>query len=123
MHLTHTNTPRLRLPLDTVWQSDHEERAKRVLAEAEQIDCAKFVRPRDIVKGNRKLNLAFVANLFNMFPALESTDIEVPDDDDIEETREEKSTWLQVHACVIILPPPSFLLVVHTCCCCHDCFL
>ena len=73
-----------------------------MLVDAEKMDCNKFVRPRDIVKGNPKLNLAFVANLFNMFPALESTDIEVPDDDDIEETREEKSTWLQVHACLLV---------------------
>jgi len=35
------------------------------------LDCRKFVTARDIVKGNPKLNLAFVANLFNTCPGLE----------------------------------------------------
>jgi len=33
--------------------------------------AASFVKPRDIVAGNPKLNLAFVANLFNKYPGLE----------------------------------------------------
>ena len=37
--------------------------------------------------GNQKLNLAFVANLFNMYPAMD----DVGDFEIIEETREEKS--------------------------------
>ena len=52
--------------------------------------CRVFVSPEDVVTGNYKLNLAFVANLFNSYPALEA-----PDDIDLaeiyEETREEKS--------------------------------
>jgi plastin-1 len=51
--------------------SDHNERAKVVLDNAAKIDCKKFVRPRDIVRGNPKLNLAFVANIFNTCPGLE----------------------------------------------------
>jgi len=43
-----------------------------VLNNARKIDCAKFVKPRDIVAGNPKLNLAFVANLFNKMPGLEA---------------------------------------------------
>jgi len=35
------------------------------------LDCRKFLKPRDIVAGNPKLNLAFVANLFNTHPGLE----------------------------------------------------
>ncbi|EFA79541.1 actin binding protein [Heterostelium album PN500] len=55
-------------PLET---SDPQERAKRLLDQAEKINCRKFVKPNDIVKGNPKLNLAFVANLFNTIPGLE----------------------------------------------------
>jgi len=41
-----------------------------VINNARKIDCAKFVKGRDIVAGNPKLNLAFVANLFNKMPGL-----------------------------------------------------
>ena len=65
-------------------------RAERMLQEASKIGCRSFVSPRDVVTGNAKLNLAFVANLFNMYPALEP-----PSNIDLEgiheETREEKS--------------------------------
>jgi len=52
-------------------ERDLEKRADGVLKNAAKIDCAKFVKPRDIVAGNPKLNLAFVANLFNTLPGLE----------------------------------------------------
>jgi len=51
--------------------SDLTQRANLVLQNADKLDCKKFVRPSDIVKGNPKLNLAFVANLFNKHPGLE----------------------------------------------------
>ena len=60
-----------------------------MLSEADKIDCRVFVSPTDVVKGNPKLNLAFVAHLFNTYPALDqpaNIDFEVH-----EETREEKS--------------------------------
>ena len=41
------------------------------------------------MRGNAKLNLAFVANLFNNHPALEP--LEDQPEIEIEETREEKS--------------------------------
>ena len=46
--------------------------------------------PNEIVKGVEKLNLAFVANMFNKHPALE----EPEEDLGIEETREEKSNQM-----------------------------
>jgi len=66
-------------------------RAEKMLKNAEKMDCKRFVKPTDVVKGNPKLNLAFVANLFNKFPALEDVEIEI-----IEETREEKTfrNWM-----------------------------
>jgi len=52
-------------------ESDLTKRATMVLDNADKLGCKKFVRPNDIVKGNPKLNLAFVANLFNTHPGLE----------------------------------------------------
>jgi len=73
-------------------ESDLHDRAERMLQEAEKIECRAFVEPNDVVRGNYKLNLAFVANLFNMYPALDQ-----PANVDLteihEETREEKSAF------------------------------
>jgi len=52
-------------------ESDLTKRAGKMLDNADKLGCKKFVRPRDVVKGNPKLNLAFVANLFNTHPGLE----------------------------------------------------
>lgn len=41
-----------------------------MLDEADKLDCREFVTANDVASGNYKLNLAFVANLFNKFPAL-----------------------------------------------------
>jgi plastin-1 len=51
-------------------ESDPTKRAELVLTNADILGCRKFVRAKDIVKGNPKLNLAFVANLFNTCPGL-----------------------------------------------------
>ena len=74
-------------------EHDMEKRAHRMLDQAAKIGCRKFVRPKDVVKGNARLNLAFVANLFNTHPALKEAE-GLPDFDlgDYGETREEKST-------------------------------
>jgi len=52
-------------------EGDVNKRADMVLKNADKIGCKKFVSPKDIVKGNPKLNLAFVANIFNTHPGLE----------------------------------------------------
>lgn len=60
-----------------------------MLQQAGKIKCRSFVTPHDVVEGVYKLNVAFVANLFNNYPALEEpTQI---DFENIEETREERS--------------------------------
>lgn len=51
--------------------SDPTQRAERMLQQADKLGCRKFIKPKDVVKGNPKLNLAFVANLFNTIPGLE----------------------------------------------------
>ncbi|KAI1250748.1 Fimbrin, actin-bundling protein [Eutypa lata] len=47
------------------------QRAEEVLVNSERLDCRKFLTPKSLVAGNPKLNLAFVANLFNNHPCLD----------------------------------------------------
>lgn len=70
---------------------DPMARATYMLGHAERLGVRCFVRPQDIVNKKEKLNLAFIANLFNHYPALEAENIEI-----IEETREEKTyrNWM-----------------------------
>lgn len=59
-----------RQPLQT---SDLHQRAEQVLQNSDKLDppCRKFLTPTSLVAGNPKLNLAFVANLFNNHPGLD----------------------------------------------------
>ncbi|VDQ10378.1 unnamed protein product [Trichobilharzia regenti] len=70
---------------------DLVQRAEMVLQNAEQLNCRVFVRPEDIVSGSQRLNLAFLANLFHGYPALEKPPEVEEQVAEIEETREEKS--------------------------------
>ncbi|CAI2350920.1 unnamed protein product [Caenorhabditis sp. 36 PRJEB53466] len=71
-------------------------RAGAMLDEAEKLDCREFVTPTDVAAGNYKLNLAFVANLFNKHPNLPGPGADEIVEDVIEETREEKTyrNWM-----------------------------
>uniref|UniRef100_A0A9J8APT6 Plastin 1 (I isoform) n=1 Tax=Cyprinus carpio carpio TaxID=630221 RepID=A0A9J8APT6_CYPCA len=51
-------------------ERDDEKRAELMLRQADRLDCRQFVTPNDVVAGNHKLNIAFIANLFNTYPAL-----------------------------------------------------
>ncbi|KAI1882787.1 hypothetical protein AGOR_G00238520 [Albula goreensis] len=51
-------------------ERDDERRAELMLRQAARLDCKQFVTPQDVVAGHHKLNMAFVANMFNMYPAL-----------------------------------------------------
>ncbi|KKF95994.1 Fimbrin [Ceratocystis fimbriata CBS 114723] len=57
-----------RSPLQT---RDTLQRAEQVLQNADRLGCRKFLTPKSLVAGNPKLNLAFVANLFNTHPCLD----------------------------------------------------
>lgn len=57
-----------RAPLQT---RDLLQRAEEVLQNADKLECRKFLTPKSLVAGNPKLNLAFVANLFNTHPCLD----------------------------------------------------
>ncbi|KXJ09695.1 Plastin-1 [Exaiptasia diaphana] len=81
---------------------DKTTRADEILKNAKIMGCKRFITAKEILEGNEKLNLAFVANLFNTYPCL----TEDGDDDDalysqgteseLEETREEKTyrNWM-----------------------------
>ncbi|KAF8547298.1 fimbrin [Imleria badia] len=56
-----------RAPLQT---RDLRTHAKQVLQNATAIGCRKYLTPSSLVAGNRRLNLTFVANLFNTWPGL-----------------------------------------------------
>ncbi|KAJ7727766.1 calponin homology domain-containing protein [Mycena metata] len=58
-------------PLQT---PDLRTRAEQVLQNAAAINCRRFLTPSSLVAGNPRLNLAFVANLFNTHPGLEPLD-------------------------------------------------
>jgi len=68
-------------------KDDLIERAETMLEQADKIESRAFVSAKDVVRGQEKLNLAFIANLFNNHPALEPPEEEL---EIIEETREEK---------------------------------
>ncbi|XP_030621707.1 plastin-3 isoform X1 [Chanos chanos] len=78
-------------------EKDDLKRAECMLQQADRLSCRQFVTPADVVSGNPKLNLAFVANLFNKYPALTK-----PENQDIDwgrlegETREERTfrNWM-----------------------------
>lgn len=68
------------------------KRAELMLQQAAKLGCRSFVTPIDVTTGVYKLNLAFVANLFNNHPGLDNA--ETYDGlENIEETREEKSEF------------------------------
>ncbi|CAN3375203.1 hypothetical protein DIURU_001094 [Diutina rugosa] len=78
---------------------DVNQRAEIVLENADKIGCRKYLTPKSLVAGNPKLNLAFVANLFNTWPGLdpieEHEQIEI-EDFDAEGEREARvfTLWL-----------------------------
>lgn len=94
---TEEDKPRIDINMKGLNEMDDLKRAEAMLQQADRLDCRQFVTPTDVVKGNSKLNLAFVANLFNKYPALTK-----PENEDIDwgllegETREERTfrNWM-----------------------------
>lgn len=76
---------------EALYENDLHNRAEIMLQQAAKLKCRAFVTPQDVVNGVYKLNLAFVANLFNNHPSLEQTNGALEGFDAVEETREEKS--------------------------------
>jgi len=81
---------------DALLEDDLLARAETMLNQAEKLGCRSFISPTDVTEGVYKLNLAFVANLFNNHPSLDKVDIDWHDMENLEETREEKTyrNWM-----------------------------
>jgi len=81
---------------EALMEGDVMKRAEIMLEQADKLGCKAFVTPQDVVEGIYKLNLAFVANLFNNHPSLDKPDIDWHDIENMEETREEKTyrNWM-----------------------------
>ena len=80
-------------------EKDPLQRAEMVLQRADKIGCRKYLTPGAMVAGNPKLNLAFVAHLFNTWPCLEPLEEAPPveiEDFDAEGEREARvfTLWL-----------------------------
>ncbi|XP_008581155.1 PREDICTED: plastin-1 [Galeopterus variegatus] len=89
--------PAITIDLSGFNEKNDLKRAGLMLQEADKLGCRQFVTPADVVAGNPKLNLAFVANLFNTYPCLHK-----PDNNDIDinllegESKEERTfrNWM-----------------------------
>lgn len=85
-------------------ESDLAKRAEKVIANAKKLGAESYVTPEDIKTGNEKLNLLFVAEIFNNFHGLDDLTKEEAEaydkakllDDDVEGTREERAfrAWI-----------------------------
>lgn len=73
-----------------------------MLDQADRLGCRQFVMPADVVRGNPKLNLAFVANLFNKYPALKK-----PENQDID--------WSSIEGGITSSSQPSLMFAAGVC--------
>ncbi|XP_037636331.1 plastin-3-like isoform X2 [Sebastes umbrosus] len=91
---TKEDVPRIEIDMSGSFEKDPTKRAEYMLKQADRLGCRQFVTATDVVSGNAKLNMAFVATLFNKHPALTK-----PEDQDWNlesETREERTfrNWM-----------------------------
>ncbi|KAE8277456.1 Plastin-2 L-plastin Lymphocyte cytosolic plastin 1 [Larimichthys crocea] len=89
--------PPIAIDMSGIREKEDLKRAECMLDQADRLGCRQFVMPADVVRGNPKLNLAFIANLFNKYPALKKPENQDIDWSSIEgETREERTfrNWM-----------------------------
>lgn len=91
--------PERKCSLSMLRNQDTLARASYVVENGSRLGAEFAIKPGDIVAGNEKLNLGFVAALFNACPALEPPD-EMPvfEDDDAGDTREERALRMWVNS-------------------------
>jgi len=78
-------------------------RANKVIANAKNLEVKCFIKPRDIVVGNPRLNLVFTAAIFNQCPGLDPLTQEEIDkaglmDDDFGDSREERAFRMWINS-------------------------
>ncbi|CCE61250.1 hypothetical protein TPHA_0A01670 [Tetrapisispora phaffii CBS 4417] len=95
-------------PLQT---TDLLERAEQILQNAEKLDCRKYLTPSSLVAGNPKLNLAFVAHLFNTHPGLEPIEeAEVPEIEEFDAEGEREARVFTLWLNSLDVDPPVISL-------------
>ena len=83
-----------------------------MLNEADKLNCRVFITPESVLANNSRLNLAFLANLFNNYPGLQKP---AEHEDLYKETREEKSTSPVLGLCLLpSLPSGSLINATHS---------
>lgn len=88
---------RIDIDMSGFTEKDDLKRAEAMLVQADRLGCRQFVTATDVVAGNPKLNLAFVANLFNKYPSLTKPEGQDIDWSSLEgESREERTfrNWM-----------------------------
>ncbi|CAD5180919.1 unnamed protein product [Musa acuminata subsp. malaccensis] len=85
---------------------DRNERAKRVIEQAEMLGCERYLSPKDIVEGSPNLNLAFVAQIFQHKNGLSSDNkyisLSQTMPGDIQVSREERAFQLWINSLGIV---------------------
>jgi plastin-1 len=93
-------------PLDHMNEEDLEKRAEQMILNADALGVAKMIDAHDFIKGNYKVNMIFVSEIFNTKHGMEELkqeekeayDCATIEDDDIEGTREERSFRLWINS-------------------------
>jgi len=83
--------------------TDPTKRAEKVIANAKKLEVKSFMKPADIASGNPRLNLAFVAAIFNQCPGLDPLSKEELEkaglmDDDFGDSREERAFRMWINS-------------------------
>ena len=89
--------------LSALAESDPLQRAGRVIENARRMGVEAFITPSSVVNGNSKLNLIFIAEVFNHNPGLHATEQELFEaagliNDDVEGTREERAFRMWINS-------------------------
>ena len=89
-------------PLDGLAEGDDVKRAQICIDNSKKMGCSDVVGAKDIVKGNSKVNILFVAEMFNTKHGLEEVTQEEFEaagliDDDIEGSKEERAFRLWIN--------------------------
>lgn len=82
------------------------DRASHIICNARNLGAAPFIRPDDICSGNKKLNMSFVAQLFNSCPKLyvppeidiAQYDFASLEIDDLGDSREERTSRMWINS-------------------------
>jgi len=99
-HLLFTIAPlEVGVTKEALMENNPINRAEIMLQQADKLGCRSFISPKDVVEGIYKLNLAFVANLFNNHPGMDAAPEDLINSEEyahLEESREEKTyrNWM-----------------------------